>query len=168
VLELVNPDVVWVEVPIVEQDLARLGRSPRALFSTPGAPGREFTGRPIDPGTVIHRDTRTATLVFEVPNRERTLRIGQQANVRLDAGERVDVFLIPKQAVIESEGKRFVYVLRSGEEFERREVALGDEYGDRVAVVSGLQPGERVVTQGAWQLRQHELQPSEPAHTHET
>ena len=169
ILELVNLDVVWVEVPIFEQDLARLGPTVRAAFSTPAAPGREFSGRVIDLGAVIHRESRSATLVFEVPNRERTLRIGQQANVRLDAGERIEALMIPKQAVLEAEGKRFVYVLRSGEEFERREVILGDEHGDRVAVLQGLKAGERVVTQGAWQLRQHELRPSAPgAHTHET
>ena len=169
IVELVNLDVVWVEVPIFERDLARLGPAVRAVFSTPAAPGREFTGRVIDLGAVIHRESRAATLMFEVPNRERTLRIGQQANVRLDAGERVEALMIPKQAVLESEGKTFVYVLRTGEEFERREVALGDEHGDRVAVVAGLKAGERVVTQGAWQLRQHELRPSTPgAHTHET
>jgi membrane fusion protein, heavy metal efflux system len=71
--------------------------------------------------------------------------------------------------VLESEGKRFVYVLVSGEEFQRRDVAVGDEYGEQVAILDGLKPGERVVTQGAYQLRQHELRPSSPgAHTHET
>jgi cobalt-zinc-cadmium efflux system membrane fusion protein len=169
ILELVNLDVVWVEVPIFEQDLARLGPTVRVVFSTPAAPDREFAGRVIDLGAVIHRESRSATLVFEVPNTGRALRIGQQANVRLDAGERVQALMIPKQAVLEAEGKRFVYVLRSGEEFERREVTLGDEHGDRVAVLQGLTAGERVVTQGAWQLRQHELRPSAPgAHTHET
>ena len=169
ILEVVNLDVVWVEVPIFEQDLARLGPSVRAVFSTPAAPEREFAGRVIDLGSVIHRESRSATLVFEVPNPRRALRIGQQANVRLEAGERVEAFMIPKQAVVEAEGKRFVYVLRSGEEFERREVTVGDEHGDRVAVLQGLKGGERVVTQGAWQLRQHELRPSVPgAHTHET
>ena len=169
ILELVNLDVVWVEVPIFEQDLARLGPTVRAVFSTPAAPGREFAGRVIDLGAVIHRESRSATLVFEVPNRERALRIGQQANVRLDAGARVDALMIPRQAMLEAEGKRFVYVLRSGEEFERREVTLGDEHGERVVVLQGLKAGERVVTQGAWQLRQHELRPAAPgAHTHET
>jgi multidrug efflux pump subunit AcrA (membrane-fusion protein) len=77
--------------------------------------------------------------------------------------------MIPREAVLEAAGKRFVYVLRSGEEFERREVTLGDEYGDTVAVLSGVKPGERVVTQGAYQIHLHELRPAAPgAHTHET
>jgi cobalt-zinc-cadmium efflux system membrane fusion protein len=60
-------------------------------------------------------------------------------------------------------------VLLSGEEFQRREVKLGDEYGEKVAVLEGLKAGERVVTQGALQLKLHELNPGEgPAHTHET
>ena len=60
-------------------------------------------------------------------------------------------------------------VLVSGEEFQRREVTVGDEYGDRVAVLSGLKPGERIVTQGAYQIRMQELRPaSAGAHTHET
>ena len=51
----------------------------------------------------------------------------------------------------------------------RRDVVVGDEYGEQVAILAGLAAGERVVTQGAYQLRQHELRPSGPgAHTHET
>ena len=73
--------------------------------------------------------------------------------MRLDAGEQATVFMIPKKAVIESEGKRFVYVLRSGEEFERREITVGDEHGDRVAVLTGLKPGERVVVEGLMKVR---------------
>ena len=92
-----------------------------------------------------------------------------QANVRLDAGEQVTAMLIPREAVLEHEGKKIVYVLLSGEEFERREVTVGDELGGKVAVLAGLNKGERVVTQGAYQLKLQELQPAEAgAHTHET
>ena len=92
-----------------------------------------------------------------------------QANVSLDAGVSVTAMMIPKEAILDNEGKKIVYVLLSGEEFERREVTLGDEYGDKVAVLSGLNKGERVVTQGAYQLRLQELRPADAgAHTHET
>jgi RND family efflux transporter MFP subunit len=169
ILEILDPSVVWVEVPVFERDLPRLGGQTRAVFTTAAAPGKEYTGRLIDPGAVVGRETRAVTMVFEVPNPDRTLRVGLQANVRLEGAERADVLMVPREAVLESEGKRFVYVLVSGEDFERREVVVGDEYGDRIAIVSGLTAGERVVTQGAYQLRQHELRPSTPgAHTHET
>jgi len=169
VLEILDASVVWIEVAIFESDLARLDKQTSAVFTTPAAPGKEYTGHLVDPGAVVSRETRTVTMVFEVPNPDRTLRIGLQANVRLDAGERAEVLVIPREAVQESEGKRFVYVLVSGEDFQHRDVIVGDEYGDQVAIVAGLKVGERVVTQGAYQLRQHELRPSAPGtHTHET
>jgi membrane fusion protein, heavy metal efflux system len=92
-----------------------------------------------------------------------------QADVRLDASESVKEMMIPREAVLDDEGKKIVYVLLSGEEFQRREVKLGAEYGGKVAVLEGLKPGERVVTQGALQLKLQELNPAgAPAHTHET
>ena len=142
ILELVNLDVVWVEVPIFEQDLARLGPAARAVFSTPAAPGREFAGRAIDLGAVIQRESRAATLVFEVPNRSARSGSGSRPTCASTPASESTALMIPKQAVVESEGKTFVYVLRSGEEFERREVTLGDEHGDRVAVLRGT-PGRR-------------------------
>ena len=169
IVEVIDTQKVWLEVLVTERDGARLGRITRAAFTTPAAPGKEYVATLVDRGAVVNPQSRTITMVFEAANADQTLRAGQQATVRLDAEERVDALLVPLEAVLESEGKRFVYVLRSGEEFERRDVTVGDEYGDRVAILSGLKAGERVVTQGAYQLRQHELRPSSPgAHTHET
>jgi RND family efflux transporter MFP subunit len=169
IVEISNLDEVWIEAPIFERDLNRLAGNVTATFTTAAYPGQEFRGVVVDTGTVIDEQTRAATVVFQVPNSGRALRIGMQANVRLDAGESVTAMMIPREAVLDHEGKKVVYVLLSGEEFQRREVALGDEYGDKVAVLSGLQPGERVVTQGAYQIRLQELRPADAgAHSHET
>lgn len=169
IVEIVNLDTVWVEAPIFERDLSFLGRQAKPVFTTSAYPGVEFSGTILDIGAVIDEQSRAATVTFEVPNRDRTLRIGMQANVRLDAGEGAEALIIPKEAVLDNEGKKIVYVLLSGEEFQRREVTVGDEYGNKVAVLSGLQPGERVVTQGAYQIRLQELRPADAgAHTHET
>lgn len=169
IVEIVNLDTVWVEAPIFERDLSFLSRQAKPVFTTSAYPGVEYSGKILDIGAVINEQSRAATVTFEVPNRDRTLRIGMQANVRLDAGEGADALIIPKEAVLENEGKKIVYVLLSGEEFQRREVTIGDEYGNKVAVLSGLQPGERVVTQGAYQIRLQELRPADAgAHSHET
>src|SRR5438093_6080489 len=167
-LEIVALDRVWVEAPIFEKDLGRMKNEVAAIFTTSAYPEKEFRGRLINIGSVVDEQTRAATAVFEVDNASGDLKIGMQANLRLGAGEKASVLLVPKESVLDNEGKKIVYVMLSGEEFERRDVVVGDEYGDKVAIVSGVKPGERVVTQGAYQLKLQELRPANAgAHTHE-
>jgi membrane fusion protein, heavy metal efflux system len=169
ILEITNLDTVWVEAPIFERDLGLISKSVQASFTTAAFPGQEFSGTIVDPGGVVDEGKRAAMIVFAVPNRRRVLRVGMQADVRLDVGEQVSAMMIPREAVLEDEGKKFVYVLLSGEEFQRREIKLGPESGEKIGVLEGLKAGERVVTQGALQLKLHELNPGEgPAHSHET
>jgi len=168
ILEIVALDRVWVEAPIFEKDLGRMKNEVAAIFTTSAYPDKEFRGRLITIGAVVDEQTRAATAVFEVDNGSGDLKIGMQANLRLGAGEKASVLLVPKESVLDNEGKKIVYVMLSGEEFERRDVVVGDEYGDKVAIVSGVKPGETVVTQGAYQLKLQELRPANAgAHTHE-
>jgi RND family efflux transporter MFP subunit len=168
ILEIVALDHVWLEVPIFEKDLGRLVKNVRAVFTTPAFPDREFEGRLVSVNKVVDEQSRAAMAIFEVSNAAGELSIGMQANVRLDAGPRTSVLLIPREAVLDNEGKKIVYVLISGEEFERRDVVVGDEYGRNVAIVSGVRPGERVVAQGAYQLKLQELRPANAVgHSHE-
>jgi len=168
ILEIVALDQVWVEAPIFEKDLGRVTRSVDATFTTAAYPDKEFHGRLINIGAVVDEQSRTAKVEFEVNNLAGELKLGMQANLRLSAGAKTTVLLVPKESVLDNEGKKIVYVLRSGEEFERRDVVLGDEFGDKIAILSGVKRGERVVTQGAYQLKLQELRPANAgAHTHE-
>ena len=168
ILEIVALDQVWVEAPVFEKDLGRVRRNVTAVFTTAAFPDKEFQGRLVNIGSVVDQQSRTATAVFEVNNASGDLKLGMQANLRLGVGEKKRVLLVPKESILDNEGKKIVYVLRTGEEFERRDVVAGDEYGDKVAIVSGVNPGERVVTQGAYQLKLQELRPANAgAHTHE-
>jgi membrane fusion protein, heavy metal efflux system len=167
-MEIVALDKVWVEAPVFEKDLGALSKNVEGVFTTATFPGKEFRGTLVNISPVIDPQTRAAKAVFEVNNAAGELRVGMQANMRLGAGERQHVLLVPKESVLDNEGKKIVYVLISGEEFERRDVVVGDEYGGKVAILSGVKPGERVVTQGAYQLKLQELQPANAgAHTHE-
>ena len=168
ILEIVALDQVWVEAPIFEKDLGRMKKDVSAIFTTSAYPNKDFRGRLVNVGSIVNEQSRAATAVFEVSNASGDLKLGMQANLRLGVGDKTTVILVPKEAILDNEGKKIVYVLRTGEEFERRDVAVGDEYGDKVAIVTGVKPGERVVTQGAYQLKLQELRPANAgAHTHE-
>ena len=75
--------------------------------------------------------------------------------------------MIPASAVLEEDGRPVAYVQPSGESFEKRELRLGGREGDRVLVLEGLRPGERIVTGAAYQVRLASLSTSVPSQGHE-
>ena len=61
--------------------------------------------------------------------------------------------IVPITAISEQQGLYYVYVQLDEECYQRREVELGADDGLRVRILSGLEPGERVVTRGAVNLK---------------
>jgi multidrug efflux pump subunit AcrA (membrane-fusion protein) len=64
---------------------------------------------------------------------------------------------LPRVALVQSEGKTFVFVDNGGRRYERRAVELGTASGKTVTLSSGVKQGEKVVTSGASSLRVTEL-----------
>jgi multidrug efflux pump subunit AcrA (membrane-fusion protein) len=75
--------------------------------------------------------------------------------------------VIKESALIEEQGNFYVYVQTAGESFQKREVKTGKRDGEKVQILSGVQPGERVVTKGGHQIRLSSLSGALPAHGHE-
>jgi hypothetical protein len=61
--------------------------------------------------------------------------------------------VIPNAAVIDDNGTPVAFVQAGGETFERRVLRMGATDGRNTRVVSGIEPGEMVVTVGAYQVR---------------
>src|SRR5262249_36013040 len=100
-------------------------------------------------------DTTTGTLKLraQFPNEDDALFPNQFVNIRLQVDVLHDATTMPSAAVQRGAPGTFVYVVNQGDTVSVRKVALGPSEGDRVAVTSGLQPGERVVVDGADRLR---------------
>jgi multidrug efflux pump subunit AcrA (membrane-fusion protein) len=60
---------------------------------------------------------------------------------------------LPPAAVVQEYGRSIVFLERASGQYERREVTVGPALGDRVPVLSGVRPGERVVVDGAMLLK---------------
>ena len=108
-------------------------------------PGETF------PGTVsliypaLDPATRTFKVEVKVPNAKRTLRPGMFARTGFNMGEKEGV-MVPDVAVQKQVGtaERFLYVIKGDSVAERRRVEVGRQVGDRVDILSGVAPGERV------------------------
>jgi cobalt-zinc-cadmium efflux system membrane fusion protein len=123
-------------------------------------PGLELRGRVdyIDPQ--VQADTRTAKLRAEVPNGGNRLRFGMFVDVSIGSRTARSVVMVPKGAVQTVGTKSVVFVSTGPGRFVQREVTPGDVMGEDITITSGLEPGDAVVTEGAFFLRaEHERLP---------
>ena len=126
-----------------------------ASVTTTAYPGVAWQGRVsyIDPQ--VSADTRTARVRVEVPNPRRDLRLGMYAEIVVTATGDRQAAMLPRSAVQSVGDHQMVYVANPTEPgtFTEREVHLGDASGGQVEVVSGVQPGEQVVSKGSFFIR---------------
>ena len=110
-------------------------------------PERPFSGtiRTIDP--VIDPNTRAVRVRAHLPNSDRALRPGMMMSVAIQSATR-SALSVPELAVLGEGEARYVFVLGDGNRVRRTEVRTGAHLNGRVEIVSGLRPGQRVVTEG--------------------
>lgn len=115
---------------------------------------------------IIDPKTRALPVQFDVDNRAGQLLIGQTATAILYTGARERTLAVPKDAVLREAGRPYVFVQTGGERFARRFIEIATRDGDLVAVRSGVEPGERVVTRGAYDVQLASVSGGLPAEGH--
>lgn len=101
-------------------------------------------------------DVKTGTLRIraEFPNPEKILRPGMFARARVDLGTRKDCLEVPERAVVELQGKTFLWVVSQDGKASQRAVKVGEQNGSNILILEGLKPGERVVVEGLQKVRE--------------
>jgi RND family efflux transporter MFP subunit len=170
-LHIANSGKLWLEARIPESDIGRVGNPTGAAFTVDGYDqgfaidiGRN--GSLIAVGGMVDAQTRTVPVIFEFANPERALRLGLTARIQVFSGSVQEAVLIPASAVQDENGTQVVYVQIGGARFERRMVQTGARDGDRIAVVSGLEAGQRVVSKGAYLVRLSTSKAAAAGHAH--
>ena len=152
VVRIVNTRLVRVTAGVPERYAGEIetGSFVRLRFNSYGV--AEKTARVTFVGSAIDKASRTLPIEIEVDNRDGQLKPEMIADVFVTRSSVSDAVVIPQSAVLRDEQGSSVYVVdRSGANptAERRIVMLGDSYGGKVVVVSGLQAGDELITVGA-------------------
>jgi RND family efflux transporter MFP subunit len=115
---------------------------------------------------IIDARTRALPVQFDLDNRGGQLLIGQTPTAILYTGRRERMPTVPKEAVLMEAGRPYVFVQTGGESFSRRFIDIATRDGDRIGVRSGVKPGERVVTRGAYDVQLASAAGGVPAEGH--
>lgn len=164
---IVDPSLVWLRVNVPAAQASLISPRSGAGFSIEGSDRRYEAAAALSVGSVLDAASRTLPVIYQVPNADGSIKVGQNARVQIQSGRRVTGVLLPVGALLDDDGRPVVYVQRDGEAFEKREVTPGGRQGDFVLALAGIKAGERVVTGAAYQVKLASLSTSVPANGHE-
>jgi Cu(I)/Ag(I) efflux system membrane fusion protein len=144
---------VWVIVTVYEYQLPYVQEGQDALMTLPYIPGVKFEGKVVYVYPYLDKKTREAQVRLEFENSDGLLKPGMFANVELRNELASEKTLVPRSAVIDTGARQIAFVSLGEGRFEPRKVETGVSTDDgKVEVLSGLNPGEMVVTSGQFLL----------------
>lgn len=151
-LVLASSDRMWViaDVPEGLADAVRVGAT--ATLSFTAMPGETFNARVHEVLPEFNEMARTLRARLEVPNADGRLKAGMLARVRLETPRGAAGVVVPVEAVIRTGKADRVIVALGGGRFAPRAVVVGQDDGEDIVVLQGLDAGERVVVSGQFML----------------
>jgi membrane fusion protein, heavy metal efflux system len=160
ILTIGDLSTVWVQADVFERDLRFITIGLPAEVTTAAYPDERFTARVARIGAVVDPQTRTTKVRFLVANPGARLKPGMFATISLHQPSAAAALTVPVNAVFVESGRTFAYVQVGDREFSRRDVeAVPSGRRDRLRITRGLQPGDRVVSDGVLLIRQLEREP---------
>jgi membrane fusion protein (multidrug efflux system) len=156
-------DPIYVDFFLPQQTLSRLKVGDPLTVISDAYPGKQFIGKISTVQPKIEVDTRNVEVEGLISNPDRKLTPGMFVNVEIETGEPTTYLTLPQTAISFNPYGDLVYrVEDSGKKDDKNQpilivkqvfVTIGDTRGDQIAILSGLKPGDIVVTSGQLKLK---------------
>jgi membrane fusion protein (multidrug efflux system) len=150
--DLVAMDPIEVEFRLPERDSERVKLDQPVAIRVAPLPDEVFEARISMVSPVIDPQTRTLRIEARLANPEGLLRPGLFARVDVGVARRSGIVMVPEQAVMQRALGPIVYTVDDEERVHEREVQIGPHRGGAVEILSGVVPGDWVVTSGQSRL----------------
>ena len=144
-----NNSSVWVEGDVYESEIAAVRPGQPVTIHVDAYPTQQFFGKILYVAPTLNSTTRAVQVRAVIPNSGALLKNGMFAEMTIHSGNTAVSPVIPVNAVQHDADSDYVYVAQGQGVYVRKDVELGTEKNGSYIVKSGLQPGQRVVTEGA-------------------
>ena len=151
---------LWGIADLPEQEISKVKKGLLTRVSVSAFPKEFFQGRITYISDMVDPATRTVKIRVEIANSSGRLKPQMFASFSVSTGEAKKELSVPDSAVVLEGDKTIVFIVKEENKerlFEKREVRLGSEVQGYYPVVSGLKPGEKIVTKGAFVLKSETL-----------
>jgi Cu(I)/Ag(I) efflux system membrane fusion protein len=140
---------VWVEVEVYENEFPNIHLGQQVEIRSQSFPGRPFSGRIAYIYPFLDPKTRTVKARVEMANPGMKLKPDMFVNaiIKVPLGSAI---VVPVTAVMDTGKRQVVWVESSPGMFEPRDVQVGQQSDDKMQILSGLKPGDKVAVSGAY------------------
>ncbi|HYL76412.1 MAG TPA: efflux RND transporter periplasmic adaptor subunit [Bryobacteraceae bacterium] len=138
---------VWVIADVFESDAAKVRVGQSAVVGLPFEEGKGFVARVSYIQPQVDPATRTMKVRLDAPNPKMQLKPDMFVDVEFQVASAKKV-TVPAEAVLDAGLHKTVFVDHGDGYLEPRQVEIGQRMGDRIEILKGLKPGERIVTSG--------------------
>jgi membrane fusion protein (multidrug efflux system) len=161
IVELQSLDPVYVNFDVPQQQLSELPIGAEVHVTAQGIEKSAATGRITAVNSVVDEATRNVQVQATLPNPDGKLRPGMFVEAQVVLGAGAPVVAVPASAINYAPYGNSVFIVEpmkgpDGKPYtgvRQQFVKLGGTRGDQVAVVSGVKPGQELVTSGVFKLR---------------
>ena len=161
IVSLQSLSPIYVNFGVPQQDTPKVIPGHVLRVTNNDLPGMAFTGRITALDSVINEQTRNIQVQSIVTNKENKLRPGMFVQVELPVGQSREVVPVPASAINYAPYGDSVFVVTEMKDpkgntyrgVRQQVVKVEGSRGDQVAVTSGLNPGDEVVSSGVFRLR---------------
>ncbi len=153
VMRVDDLSTLWLNTYVYENQLPWIAMKQRVVASIAAFPGKQFTGRIIFIDPLENPENHTITVRVALDNSDGMLRPGMFALVDVLTSPLKHTILVPRRAVINTGTGELVFIETSHGHFDPVKVTTGlvGAHG-LVQVISGLGPGQKVVTSGQFMI----------------
>ncbi|MDR0333883.1 MAG: efflux RND transporter periplasmic adaptor subunit [Dysgonamonadaceae bacterium] len=146
-ITVANSKKMWIEAHISEQDIRFVNKESTFEFRAIAFPDSVFSAKIFYIGSSVDEDSRMIGVVGEVNNRNGILRnrMFATAIITTEPQQRI---IVPETAIMQGERQHFVFVRASDNAFIKRYVNVEAVVDGRAVIVSGLNEGEEIITNG--------------------
>ncbi|HWF92979.1 MAG TPA: efflux RND transporter periplasmic adaptor subunit [Terriglobales bacterium] len=145
-----NMSTVWVLANVYQQDLPYVHIGDAVITTADSYPSKEFHGKIAYIAPALDPATRTLQARIDVKNPHEELKKDMYVTSLVQAGKISNAFTLPSASILRSnENEPYVYVSAGNNQFQRRNVTLGETTEAATQITSGLKAGDRVIADGS-------------------
>ena len=152
--KIINLNTVWANFDVYENQINRFKKGQEIAVTTNAYPSKIYKGTVDFIGPILNSNTRTVTLRVVLSNKKGMFKPGMfvEGEIKTINSKTTEVIAIPSSAVLWTGKRSVVYLKATINEsvFEIREITLGNKNGSTYEVLSGLNTGDEIVTNGTF------------------